>query len=495
MNTCPSRPLNAMQPIGEWPVSGIGIRLLVLTAACLTGWSLLAQTPCIDGVAGQYPCDGLDLMCVRSFEEMGGVPPGNGNDCWGWTKDGREFVLYGRSDGTTIIEVTDPVNPVIMADVPTASIPSLWRDIKVIGDVAFVVSEAQEHGMQVLDLSQVPNAEPMTPVGTLALYTGFGSAHNIVANPETGFVYGVGTDTFSGGLHIVDVNDPSNPTLAGSWEENYIHDAQAVVYTGPDSDHAGKEIVMASCGYGGFRIIDVEDKSDPQTLASLQDSAWVYVHQAWLTEDQRFVFMNDEIDETTGVAEWTRTWVMDVQDLDNPAIIGYHEGTLGVTDHNLYTHQNKVYGANYYAGLQVFDILDPASASLEMTAFFDTNPWSDQVGTSGGAWSVYPYFESGNIAISTQSHFFMVRPSGLTSIVEPEALSAPVLKVNTGEGHVRILSGSATTAMVFDSMGRHQANWPLQAGGWSTFLTEGWARGTYVVKTAAGASQAFVVHP
>jgi len=487
--------LSAVLQSGDGPEAGIGLQCLFLFFVCLSTGTAVAQTPCVDGVAGQYPCDGLDLMCVRSFEEMGGVAPGNGNDCWGWSKDGREFVLYGRSDGTTIIEVTDPVNPVIMADVPTGSIPSLWRDIKVIGDVAFVVSEAQEHGMQVLDLSQIPIAEPMTPLGTLAHYTGFGSAHNIVANPETGFVYGVGTDTFSGGLHIVDVNDPSNPTLVGSWEENYIHDAQAVVYAGPDADHVGKEIVMASCGYGGFRIIDVEDKSDPQTLSMLEDSSWVYVHQAWLSEDHRFVFMNDEIDETTGIAELTRTWVMDVQDLDNPVIIGFYEGALGVTDHNLYTHEGKVYGANYYAGLQVLDIVDPASASLEMTAFFDTNPWSDQVGTSGGAWSVYPYFASGNIAISTQSHFFMVRPSGTSSVVEPESRPARVLKVHIGEGYVRILSGSNTTAQVFDSMGRHHADWPLQAGSWSNFLTEGWTQGTYVVKTANGASKAFVVHP
>ena len=64
-----------------------------------------------------------------------------------------------------------------------------------------------------------------------------------------------------------------------------------------------------------------------------------------------------------------------------------------------------------------------------------------------------------------------------------------------GEGQIRILSGTAIMAKVFDAMGRHQADWPLQAGGWSTFLTEDWAQGTYVVKTAAGASQVFVIHP
>ena len=105
---------------------------VALVVFCL---SVSAQTPCENGMAGQYPCEGLDLMSVRSFEELGGTPPGNGNDCWGWSRDGREFVLFGRSDGTSIVEITDPVNPVMLGNVPTASVPSLWRDIKVVDDV------------------------------------------------------------------------------------------------------------------------------------------------------------------------------------------------------------------------------------------------------------------------------------------------------------------------------------------------------------------------
>ena len=492
MNTCPSPPLNAAPPTGE----GMRFRLLALALMLVTlglSESAVAQTPCEDGVAGQYPCAGLDLMCVRSFEELGGVPPGNGNDCWGWTHYGREFVLYGRSDGTSIIEVTDPVNPVMVANVPTASIPSLWRDIKVIGDVAYIVSEAQEHGMQVIDLSGIPDAEPMTPPLTFAHYTGFGRAHNVVANPETGYVYGVGTDTFSGGLHIVDVSNPSNPTLAGSWEALYVHDAQAVVYAGPDEDYVGREMVFALCGYAGVRIVDVDDKTDCFTVANVSDSAWAYTHQGWLSEDHRFLFMNDEIDESTGVAPLTRTWVMDVQDLDNPLVVGYHEGALPVTDHNLYTHEGKVYAANYFAGIQVLDIVDPSTATLEMTAFFDTNPFSDQVGTGGGAWSVYPYFESGNIAISTQSHFFMVRPSGLIDAVEEPTVLESEVVLHPEEGQVRLRSTRAGVARVYDVMGRHQADWPMQAECWSIFRTEGWPAGTYVLKTDWGASEAFLV--
>ena len=488
MNTSPSTTSKNALPTGD-----AARRAMILAGAWLLAVSsILAQVPCEDGMAGQYPCEGIDLMSVRSFEELGGVPPGNGNDCWGWTSEGREFVLFGRSDGTSIVEITDPVNPTMIANVPTSSVPSLWRDIKVIGDVAYIVSEAGEHGMQVVDLTQVPAMEPMSSLGTLAFYTGFGSAHNVAANPQTDFVYGVGTDTFNGGLHIVDVSDPSNPTLAGAWDEFYVHDAQIVVYTGPDADHNGKEIAFAFSGFSGCHIVDVEDKTDCQTLSSLTGPEFVYPHQGWLTEDQRFVLMNDEMDEAAGIAQQTRTWILDVQDLDNPFIVGFHEGSLAVTDHNLYTHQGFVYEANYFAGLQVLAIGDTSAPSLEEIAYFDTNPFSNQTGTGGGAWNVYPYFESGNIAISTQSHLFVVRASEPFSHVG-EVAPEPGLSLHCSDGVVRLTSGAAVQerCYVFDAMGRQQAEWMSFPGVTTNWFVSDWPKGVYVVRTESGGQGRF----
>jgi choice-of-anchor B domain-containing protein len=295
-------------------------------------------------------------------------------------------------------------------------------------------------------------------------------------------------------LHIVDVANPSNPTLAGGWEQGYIHDAQVVIYNGPDDDHVGKEIAFAFGGFSGCYIIDVEDKTDCQTLSSLSDEAWVYSHQGWLTEDHRFVLVNDEIDESTGIAPLTRTWVLDVQDLDNPSVIGFHEGTLGVTDHNLYTHQGLVYEANYYAGLQILDVVDPEALAFEQVAFFDTNPFSNQVGTSGGAWNVYPYFESGNIAISTQSHLFVVAPSEPVSGVQ-ESASAAALDVRSGDGIIYTTLGASQSQnlKVFDALGRLKAEWLALPEVTMQWMVSDWDPGVYVVRSADGAQARFVV--
>ena len=100
------------------------------------------------------------------------------NDIWGWTDplDGKEYALLGRTTGTAFIDITDPNNPVYLGNLPTHTVSSLWRDIKVYTDHAFIVSEASGHGMQVFDLTQLRNV-PNPPVTFTAdaHYSGFGN--------------------------------------------------------------------------------------------------------------------------------------------------------------------------------------------------------------------------------------------------------------------------------------------------------------------------------
>src|SRR5690606_20218176 len=80
-----------------------------------------------------------------------------GNDIWGWTdpETEKEYALMGLNNGTAFVDVSDPVNPVYLGKLPTHTQSSLWRDIKVYADHAFVVSEASGHGMQVFDLTRL----------------------------------------------------------------------------------------------------------------------------------------------------------------------------------------------------------------------------------------------------------------------------------------------------------------------------------------------------
>lgn len=376
-----------------------------------------AQTPCVNGFAGAYPCFGIDLFADIPLDELGGGA--NGNDCWGWTSaSGREFAIYGRSNGTAFIEITDPSNPVYLGNLATHTTGSLWRDIKVFNDYAFIVSEAGNHGMQVFDLTQLESVEnPPLEFTASAHYALFGNAHNIAINEATGFAYAIGTSTFEGGLHIVDINDPLNPVIAGDFaQDGYTHDVQVVIYNGPDENYQGSEIAFAA-NEDAVNIVDCTDKLNCTLLSTLGYDESGYIHQGWLTEDHRYFLVNDELDEIN-FSNNTRTYIFDVQDLENIQLVGFFDAEVPSSDHNLYVKNQYCYQANYRAGLRILDISGIAQAELEEVAFFDTNPEGDQPGFNG-AWSVYPYFPSGNVIISTFSHFFVVRPDE-TIVSTPE---------------------------------------------------------------------------
>ena len=243
-----------------------------------------------------------------------------------------------------------------MGRVPTATTPSLWRDVKVHNNHAFIVSEAANHGMQVVDLTQVlevtDGPEVLTPV---ASYIGFGNAHNIAINEQTGFAYAVGTNTAGGGLHAIDISNPAAPSVAGTNDGPYTHDAQVVLYDGPDTDYAGKEVAFCFNGSGGVAIVDVTDKSDMVQIAAFNYSQSAYTHQGWLSEDGRFLYFNDELDESN-YGNGTRTYIADVSDLDAPVVIGFYEADNTSVDHNLYVRGNKIFASNYLSGLRVSEI-------------------------------------------------------------------------------------------------------------------------------------------
>lgn len=74
-----------------------------------------------------------------------------------------------------------------------------------------------------------------------------GRSHNVLTNEERG--YGVATGfqprngTLRAGLVFFDLTDPTNPkTLGGTGKDGYVHDAQCLVYRGPDVAYSGREV-------------------------------------------------------------------------------------------------------------------------------------------------------------------------------------------------------------------------------------------------------------
>lgn len=166
-----------------------------------------AQTICNNGFAGIFPCNKIDLMKNMPFSQIGGNDfSTEGNDSWGWTdpQTGREYAIMGCTTHTAFVDITNPTAPIYKGRLPSRNnVSSPWRDIKVYNNYAFIVSEAQGHGIQIFDLTKLRTAGTSQTFTADALYSGFGNCHNIAINEATGFAYCVGTSTFGGGPHVV----------------------------------------------------------------------------------------------------------------------------------------------------------------------------------------------------------------------------------------------------------------------------------------------------
>ncbi|NNF03522.1 MAG: choice-of-anchor B family protein [Rhodothermales bacterium] len=382
------------------------------------------QVNCADGQAQGWDCADVDLLSFMNIGDLGGGRGVRMNDVWGWTdpQTGREYAIAGRTNGTSFVDVTDPVNPVYLGDLPMTegAQANSWRDMKVYADHVFIVADGSgQHGLQVFDLTRL-RATSNSPVTfeADALYDGIASAHNIVINEQTGYAYAVGSnsggETCGGGLHMINIQDPKNPEFAGCFGHEgtgnagtgYSHDAMCVVYDGPDDEHDGKEICFGS-NETALSIADVTDKENPVALASAAYPNVGYTHQGWITEDHRYFYINDELDETGGNADRTRTLIWDVSDLDEPELVKEHFGTTTASDHNLYVRDNLMYQSNYSAGLQILDVSDPENPV--QVGMFDVNPTGNAPGFNG-TWSNYPYFESGTIIVTgIESGLFMLK--------------------------------------------------------------------------------------
>ena len=303
-----------------------------------------------------------------------------------------------------------------MGNLPTATVNSNWRDVKVYKDHAFIVSEASGHGMQVFDLTRLRTVSSIPETFTADThFTVFGSAHNIVINEDSGYAYIVGTNRNTspskGGPVFINIQNPKTPTMDGFFEEGgYSHDAQVVNYSGPDTDYVGSEILIGS-NEDEVVIADITDKSNPKIISTIAYQNVRYAHQGWFTENMTYFILGDELDELQ-LGNKTRAIVFDFSDLDDPKL---HFDYLGITDaidHNGYVNDNIYYQSNYTAGVRMIDISDIESKTFTEVGFFDTYPDNDNA-SFNGVWSIYPYFSSGNIIINDiEKGLFIIRKSG-----------------------------------------------------------------------------------
>jgi choice-of-anchor B domain-containing protein len=358
------------------------------------------------------------------------------SDIWGWTSldTGDEYAIVGTTSGVAFVRVTDPKAPEFLGLVPTTNPDTLrnfWWDIKTYNNHAYWTTEVNNAGVAIFDLTRLDSLDAApsdTRLDEDARYTagGYIRAHNISINEATGFAYltGVSKDptvdpTFTDeGVVILDLKiDPLVPVEVAQILGIDSHDAQIVNYAGPDPDYAGSEIAFVFNG-GDLEvgIYDVTDKSNIVEIATPTHPGASFTHQGWLTEDHRFLIVGDEEDELFGISDprnpdlpdTARTYFFNVEDLNNPNFVGFFDSPAASIDHNLFVKGDRVYQANYTAGVRVLDISNLAVDVnlVSELAHMDTEPrlpnknMNHNINIFIGPWGVFPFFDSGTIAAS-----------------------------------------------------------------------------------------------
>jgi choice-of-anchor B domain-containing protein len=328
----------------------------------------------ISGVYSSCLAQSQELHLLAHLNEY---PSSGYSDCWGYTApDGHEYALLGVDAGVSIVDITDTTNIAEVDFVPFVSYS--WYDIKMYHNYMYVTSEGG-HSLLVVDLSPLP-----APASVVGQFTVFSSGpHNNFIDTETGILYGVEDQHYDPSLRIFDIASPGNPV-----ELFTINTAN----NGTDSHDifAQDSVLYIAEGFNPtIGIFDVSNPANPSLIQRLNIPAAGYVHQVWVTEDNKYMITTEETGGKT-----VKMW--DIQNINNISLLGQYLGGSQLA-HNAYIKRDYAYISHYESGLKVVDISDPNN--ITEVGYYDTYP-QGETPNFHGAWGTYPFFSSGKILIS-----------------------------------------------------------------------------------------------
>ncbi len=307
--------------------------------------------------------------------------------------------------GAFIYDLTNPDAPVL-ANWYNPGNNQQFLEAIVIGNRGYFGS-GNGGGVHIVDLTN-----PYSPVllGTVNSSNGNGhnSIHEMMVISQNGATYLIENfNSLSGNkiLKVINITNPASPVFKWDLTPTDTQWVHAMHIRGNR---------MYTSGWGGkVEIYDISNLTmqAPTLLGAIQGNSTN--HSTWTSEDGNYLYSCRE----------TLDGDVRVYDVRNPAqpllVKSIKAGDLGlnaITPHNPVVMGNKLYVAWYQAGLQVFDITNPADpkrigqydtfqptfapSEAEKQTLLNSDPWDMICGTSfqnalpssyDGDWAVYPF--------------------------------------------------------------------------------------------------------
>ncbi|BAQ66309.1 alpha/beta fold hydrolase [Geminocystis sp. NIES-3709] len=243
---------------------------------------------------------------------------------------------YIANNGLLILDISDPNQPIVISNTGTTS--SVF-DVEVVGDRAFVTNYGYDGGLVILNI-----ANPSAPTILGSYNTGY--VLDVEVLGDLAFV--IDRDA----LVILNIADPSPPTRLGS----YFGRAHDVEVVGDRAFVAGRD---------GLVILDIANPSAPTILGSY-DTGYAFL-DVKVVDDQAFV--------ATGYGDLV---ILDIANPSAPTILGSYNTPGYAMDVEVVGDRAFVTNYTYDGGLVILDIANPSAPT----------PLGSYSGYSGNAYDV-----------------------------------------------------------------------------------------------------------
>lgn len=335
----------------------------------------------------------VDLLYNWSDEEITGSSLYNNsyNEVWGVVVNNKEFAIMGSTEGTHIFDVTDPENTeeIFFIAGKDAGDHIIHRDYHDYNGYLYAVCDEGESSLQIIDISDLPNTIDVVYDSDELII----QSHNIFIDEQNKRMYSCGSKLLVEGnftfnhLDVFSLESPEAPEIISTFNDiPGTHDVYVLDNT-----------VYMNAGSNGLHILDYNDPNNPTVIGSLEDYPDKgYNHSGWLTEDgQTYIFADED---------WGYDLkVCDVSDLSDIEVVTTFSSEVNENSipHNQIIKGNLLFVSYYHDGLQVYNIADPENP--EKVAYYNTYLEDDHE-SYRGAWGVYPFLPSGNILVSDMQY-------------------------------------------------------------------------------------------